>query len=64
MPTYVYTCSKCGHLFELRQSFHETPIGFCPVCKGKAKRKFYAVPVIYKGSGFYSTDYRKGQKEE
>ena len=64
MPTYVYTCSKCGHLFELRQSFQDSAIAKCPVCDENATRKFYAVPVIYKGSGFYSTDYRKGQREE
>ena len=57
MPRYDYECLSCGHPFELRQSFHETGAGTCPLCSGQARRKFHAVPVIYKGSGFYTTDY-------
>lgn len=57
MPLYDYECTGCGHSFELRQSFHEAGVGICPLCSGKARRKFHAVPVIYKGSGFYTTDY-------
>jgi putative FmdB family regulatory protein len=57
VPLYDYECVGCGHSFELRQSFHEAGVGICPLCAGKARRKFHAVPVIYKGSGFYTTDY-------
>lgn len=57
MPLYDYECLSCGHSFELRQSFHEAGVGICPKCSGSARRKFHAVPVIYKGSGFYTTDY-------
>ena len=57
MPRYDYECLSCGHPFELRQTFHEAGVGACPLCSGKARRKFHAVPVIYKGSGFYTTDY-------
>ena len=57
MPRYDYECLSCGHPFELRQSFHEAGAGTCPLCSGQARRKFHAVPVIYKGSGFYTTDY-------
>ena len=72
MPRYDYQCFSCGHLFELRQSFDSPPEADCPECAGLAKRKFYAVPVIYKGSGFYTTDYKntgnspvsKQEKEE
>ena len=59
MPTYVYTCGKCGHQFELRQGFDAEPEQECPQCHYTARRTFHAVGVIYKGSGFYTTDYRK-----
>ena len=58
MPRYDYQCSSCSHVFELRQSFNEEPFGVCPQCAGTARRKFHAVPIIYKGSGFYTTDYK------
>ena len=58
MPRYDYECLNCGHVFELRQSFDADPEGVCPRCTGISKRKFHAVPIIYKGSGFYTTDYK------
>lgn len=58
MPLYDYECLSCGHMFELRQSFHSDPEAECPSCAGDSRRKFHAVPVIYKGSGFYTTDYK------
>ena len=57
MPRYDYQCTSCGHPFELRQSFHEAGAGTCPLCSGTARLKFHAVPIIFKGSGFYTTDY-------
>ena len=57
MPRYDYECLSCGHVFELRQSFDADPEGACPLCEGMSRRKFHAVPIIYKGSGFYTTDY-------
>lgn len=60
MPRYDYQCLSCGHKFELRQSFDSVPRADCPECEGVSKRKFYAVPIIYKGSGFYTTDYKNG----
>ena len=59
MPRYDYECSTCSHVFELKQSFQDDPAGTCPECQGSARRKFHAVPVIYKGSGFYTTDYAR-----
>ena len=57
MPRYDYQCTSCGQEFELRQSFKEAGSGTCPSCSGEGRRVFHAVPVIYKGSGFYTTDY-------
>ena len=57
MPRYDYRCTSCGDEFELTQSFSEAGKGTCPVCSGAGQRVFHAVPVIYKGSGFYTTDY-------
>ena len=57
MPIYAYRCGDCDHLFELRQGFDADPEQPCPRCKSAARRRFYAPSVIYKGSGFYTTDY-------
>ena len=57
MPRYDYQCTSCGHEFELTQSFKEAGTGTCPECSGAGQRVYHAVPVIYKGSGFYTTDY-------
>ena len=57
MPRYDYRCTVCRNEFELIQSFSEAGTGTCPVCSGAGQRVFHAVPVIYKGSGFYTTDY-------
>ena len=59
MPTYDYECQKCGHEFEIFQSMTDKPRQRCPVCRGKVKRLIGAgAGVIFKGSGFYQTDYR------
>ncbi len=60
MPTYEYICSACGHEFEKFQSMSAAPIKACPVCgKKKAQRKIsVGAGFIFKGSGFYETDYR------
>ena len=59
MPTYEYECNLCLCRFERRQSFDEEPVTMCPECQGKARRVINAIPVIFKGSGFYITDNRK-----
>ena len=60
MPTYEYKCSACGHAFERFQSITAAPIKVCPQCrKSKVKRLMgIGAGLIFKGSGFYSTDYR------
>jgi len=57
LPRYDYKCNSCGVEFELTQTFKEAGSGTCPDCSGAGRRVFHAVPVIYKGSGFYTTDY-------
>ncbi len=58
MPTYEYECSK-GHRFEKFQSMKDHPLKTCPECKSKTKRLISSgAGVIFKGSGFYQTDYR------
>ena len=57
MPRYDYRCESCNNEFELVQTFAEAGSGTCPVCSRAGQRVFHAVPVIYKGSGFYTTDY-------
>lgn len=64
MPTYEYECSECGHRFEKFQSMTDKPLKKCPECGKKVKRLISSGSgVIFKGSGFYATDYRKGAKE-
>ena len=69
MPTYDYHCEPCGHTWELFQSMNDAPIKSCPKCKKrKAKRLLgLGAGIIFKGSGFYETDYKKksgGEKME
>jgi putative FmdB family regulatory protein len=63
MPTYEYKCQECGHEFEKFQSMLEEPVKKCPVCKGRVKRLIgTGAGLIFKGSGFYITDYKKKEK--
>ncbi|HET9907387.1 MAG TPA: zinc ribbon domain-containing protein [Anaerolineales bacterium] len=57
MPVYVYRCASCGHQFERHQFFHDEPLKICPSCRKKTLKKVITPSkVIFKGSGFYSTD--------
>jgi putative FmdB family regulatory protein len=60
LPTYQYACTECGHRFEQFQSFSEDALTTCPECSGRLRKVFNAVGVVFKGSGFYRTDSRKG----
>jgi len=60
MPTYDYRCKDCGHEFEAHQSFSDDPLTECPSCGGTVKKKFAAVGIAFKGSGFYKNDARGG----
>lgn len=60
MPTYEYECTECGYQFEELQSFNEPPIEKCPKCGGRAQRLISpGSGLIFKGSGFYITDYAR-----
>ena len=63
MPTYEYECSSCHHRFEKKQKFDAKPVATCPKCRGKVNRVFHPSPIIFKGSGFYVTDSRKGMPD-
>ena len=59
MPTYDYECAKCGHTFEVFQAMSEEPKKRCPECRGKVQRLISGgAGLLFKGSGFYATDYR------
>jgi putative FmdB family regulatory protein len=71
MPTYEYVCKDCGHEFERFQSITARPIRKCPDCGKAAAKRLIGTGsgIIFKGSGFYETDYRsesykKAQKSE
>ena len=59
VPRYDYQCTVCDHLFELRQGFDAETVTECPKCGKIAERKISLVPVIFKGSGWYVTDYSR-----
>lgn len=58
MPLYVYRCDDCGSQFEKKQSFTDEPLTVCESCQGRLRKVIQPSTVIYKGSGFYSTDHR------
>lgn len=62
MPTYEYECKACGCRFEKSQSIIAEPLKSCPECKKKKVQRLIGSGsgIIFKGSGFYATDYRKG----
>lgn len=65
MPTYDYLCKKCNHSFEYFQSMSDSHLKECPKCKGDVRRLVSGGSgLIFKGSGFYLTDYAKKPKSE
>lgn len=61
MPTYEYACTKCGHAFEAFQSMKDEPLKQCPKCRKQTLKRLVGggAGLIFKGSGFYITDYKK-----
>ncbi len=60
MPTYQYTCTECGEPLEVLQKFTDEPLTVCSACGGRLRKVFSPVGIVFKGSGFYRTDSRKG----
>jgi putative FmdB family regulatory protein len=58
MPTYEYACKTCGNRFETWQKFTDQPLTECPQCHGQIRRVLFPAGIVFKGSGFYSTDTR------
>ncbi|MCX7591133.1 MAG: zinc ribbon domain-containing protein [Kiritimatiellae bacterium] len=60
MPTYEYECTKCGDRFERFQAITDKPVKHCPTCRGKVRKLIgTGAGIIFKGTGFYATDYRR-----
>lgn len=56
MPIYEYACTACGERTEKKQAFNDLPLEVCPTCGGKLRKLYSPVGIVFKGSGFYSTD--------
>ena len=65
MPTYIYNCKTCGE-YEHHQSIHADTLKICPKCGGRDIVKVVSASVgfVFKGSGFYETDYKRKEKPE
>jgi putative FmdB family regulatory protein len=60
VPLYDYQCRSCNEVTEVRHGFKESFEGVCPSCGGEMARVFNPAGIVFKGSGFYITDSRKG----
>jgi putative FmdB family regulatory protein len=60
VPLYDYQCRQCNEVTEVRHGFKESFEGSCPKCGGEMARVFNPAGIVFKGSGFYITDSRKG----
>ena len=66
MPVYEYKCEKCGHRFEVDQRVAEARVSRCPSngCRGRVERVFSLPAIVFKGKGWHSTDYGKGNSRK
>lgn len=60
VPTYSYACKSCDNAFDIQQAFSDDALTACPKCGGSLRKRYGSVGVVFKGSGFYRTDSRKG----
>ena len=65
MPIYEYECNKCGHRFDVMQSFSDPPVRTCESngCRGRVRKLLSAPAIIFKGSGFHVNDYSRNGKK-
>ncbi|OAA30066.1 FmdB family transcriptional regulator [Kosmotoga arenicorallina S304] len=63
MPRYRYVCESCANEIEAFQKISEEPLTTCPSCGGKLRKAIASVGVVFKGSGFYSTDSRSSSEK-
>jgi len=63
MPRYRYVCETCAKELEVFQKINDEPLSTCPSCGGKLRKAITNVGVVFKGSGFYSTDSKAGSKK-
>lgn len=63
MPTYVYACKSCEDRTEVMQKMSDAPLTECGKCGGSLRRVLFPPAVVYKGSGFYTTDYKNGGRK-
>ena len=65
MPLYRYRCDNCGHTFTVLERVNDDPLRVCERCGERAARRVIShVGIVYKGSGFHSTDYRRDGKRK
>jgi putative FmdB family regulatory protein len=64
MPMYTYRCKKCGVRFDRLSSFYAKPLTHCPECHGTVRRLLQPAGIVFKGSGWYSTDSKKKPAEK
>ena len=64
MPIYEYRCAACGHTFERMQKFSDPPVKKCPECKGKVEKLLSAPGLLFKGTGWYVTDYASPSRKK
>jgi putative FmdB family regulatory protein len=60
VPTYQYACTECGEPLEVVQKFSDEALTECPACGGRLRKIFSPAAIVFRGSGFYRTDSRKG----
>lgn len=60
MPIYEYACTACGERTEAKQGFDDPPLEECPICGGRLRKLYSPVGIVFKGTGFYATDAKKG----
>jgi putative FmdB family regulatory protein len=64
MPIYEYACTNCGERTEAKQGFDDPPLEICPNCGGHLRKLYSPVGIVFKGSGFYSTDGKKSSQKK